>query len=75
MTQVQLARALEISQSEISRIEHQADLMLSTLRSFIEAMGGELQLIARFADDDEPVVLEVDDLTGAAAADTEPAQR
>lgn len=41
--------------------------MLSTLRAFVEAMGGELQLVAHFSDDDEPVVLDVGDQTGTAA--------
>lgn len=50
MSQTQLAEHLEIAQSEISKIEHRTDLYLSTLRSYIEAMGGELELIARFPD-------------------------
>ncbi len=41
---------LEIAQSEVSKIEHRTDLYLSTLRSYIEAMGGELDIIARFPD-------------------------
>lgn len=49
-TQVRLAEALGTSQGEISRIERQSDLYLSTLRSYIEAAGGELVLIARLPD-------------------------
>lgn len=49
-SQVQLAAALGIQQSEISKIEHRTDLYLSTLRSYIEAMGGELEIVARFPD-------------------------
>lgn len=37
-----------MSQSEISKIERRSDVYLSTLRSFIEAMGGELVIVARF---------------------------
>lgn len=48
LTQVQLAMALGISQGEVSRIEHQADLFVSTLRSYLDAAGGDLVLIARF---------------------------
>jgi transcriptional regulator with XRE-family HTH domain len=48
MTQEQLANALDVSQAQVSRVERQADLHLSTLRSYIEAMGGELVLVARF---------------------------
>ena len=38
------------TQSGVSRIEHQTDVYLSTLRSFIEAMGGHLELSAIFPD-------------------------
>jgi len=53
LTQVQLAKALGISQGEVSRIEHQADLFVSTLRSYVEAAGGDLVLVARFPDTGE----------------------
>lgn len=50
LTQAQLARSLGVSQAQVSRIEHQADLYLSTLRSYLQAMDGELELIATFPD-------------------------
>ncbi len=50
LTQVALAKALETTQSGVSRIEHQTDLYLSTLRSYIEAMGGTLEVAAVFPD-------------------------
>lgn len=50
LSQQTLAEALDTSQGEISKIEHRTDLYLSTLRSYIEAMGGELDIIARFKD-------------------------
>jgi len=50
LTQVQLARALNVPQSTISKMEHRADLYLSTLRSYIEAMGGNLEIRALFPD-------------------------
>jgi len=50
LTQVQLAKTLDTTQSGVSRIEHQTDVYLSTLRSFIEAMGGHLELSAIFPD-------------------------
>lgn len=50
LTQTQLANALGVTQAQVSRIEHQTDLFLSTLASYIEAMGGELDLIATFPD-------------------------
>jgi DNA-binding transcriptional regulator YiaG len=42
LTQVQMSRAMGISQGEVSRIERQADLLLSTLASYITAIGGRL---------------------------------
>lgn len=56
LTQVKLARSLGVSQDRISRIEQNGDLMLSTLRKTVEAMGGRLLLVAEFADS-KPVVL------------------
>lgn len=63
LTQVQLAQALGISQPEVSRVEHQADLVLSTLHSYIDAMGGELRLVAHF-DDTDDVTLTIGELVG-----------
>jgi DNA-binding XRE family transcriptional regulator len=45
--QVDIAAALHIKQPSVSKIESQADMYLSTLRSYIEAIGGELELIVR----------------------------
>jgi DNA-binding XRE family transcriptional regulator len=50
LTQVQLAAILGVSQAQVSRMENQADLYLSTLRSYVQAMGGELELRAVFPD-------------------------
>src|SRR5471032_1160774 len=50
LSQVHLAELLETTQGEISKIEHRTDVYLSTLRSYIQAMGGELEIIARFPD-------------------------
>lgn len=50
LSQQKLAEALDTSQGEVSKIEHRTDLYLSTLRNYIEAMGGELDIIARFKD-------------------------
>ena len=47
-TQKDLAVTLGVGQDTISRIEHRADLLLSTLRRYVQAMGGELDLVARF---------------------------
>src|SRR5579872_1857209 len=50
LTQVRLAERLRMDQGSISKIESRSDLLLSTLRSYVEAMGGSLRLIAEFPD-------------------------
>lgn len=50
ITQAQLAKALGVRQEQISRSESRTDLHLSTLKRSIEAMGGELILLAQFPD-------------------------
>lgn len=50
VTQVQLAAALSITQSALSKLEHQADTKLSTLRHYVEKLGGSLVVKARFGD-------------------------
>jgi transcriptional regulator with XRE-family HTH domain len=56
LTQVRMAKKLGITQDSVSRLEKRSDLLLSTLRKTVEAMGGRLSLIAEFPDR-EPVVL------------------
>jgi transcriptional regulator with XRE-family HTH domain len=56
VTQVRIARALGIRQDGVSRLEKRSDLLLSTLRKAVRALGGELQLVAAFPDR-PPVVL------------------
>lgn len=48
LSQEALADALETSQSSISKLERRVDVYVSTLRRYIESMGGELDIIARF---------------------------
>lgn len=50
LTQARVADALNISQDGVSRIEKRSDFLLSTLRSYIEAMGGKLRLVVEFPD-------------------------
>ena len=50
MTQVNLAQVLGVNQSAVSKLEKRTDMYLSTLRSYIEAMGGELEIQAVFPD-------------------------
>src|ERR1700694_2173116 len=56
LTQVRMAKALGITQDSVSRLEKRSDLLLSTLRKTIKAMGGNLLLVAEFPDR-APVVL------------------
>ncbi len=53
-TQEQIAEILGIGQDSISRLECRPDIKLSTLRNYINALGGELQLVAHFPNS-EPV--------------------
>lgn len=48
VTQEQLAAMMGIRQASLSKIEHQDDLLVSTLRRYVEALGGELEIRARF---------------------------
>ena len=50
LTQARVAEELGITQDGVSRLEQRSDLLLSTLRKTVEAMGGSLSLIARFPD-------------------------
>ena len=65
LTQVRVAKSLGITQDSVSRLEKRSDILLSTLRKAVEAMGGKLSLVAEFpnrapvvlagiAEDDEP---------------------
>src|SRR5258706_7941176 len=56
LTQVRMAKALGVTQDSISRLEKRSDLLLSTLRKTVRAMGGNLSLVAEFPDR-APVVL------------------
>jgi len=47
-TQVELARAADMTQSELSRLESRADHRISTLRRYVDALGGKLEITAVF---------------------------
>jgi transcriptional regulator with XRE-family HTH domain len=49
-TQAALAEALGVGQAEISKIENRTDVFVSTLRRFVNAMGGELEIKVVFPD-------------------------
>jgi transcriptional regulator with XRE-family HTH domain len=50
LTQVKMAKKLGVTQDSVSRLEKRSDLLLSTLRKTVEAMGGNLSLVAEFPD-------------------------
>jgi transcriptional regulator with XRE-family HTH domain len=50
LTQEELATRLQISQSNVSRLEKRRDMLVSTLREVVKAFGGELHLVAEFPD-------------------------
>jgi DNA-binding XRE family transcriptional regulator len=56
LTQVRMAKVLGVTQDSVSRLEKRSDLLLSTLRKTVQAMGGNLSLVAEFPDR-APVVL------------------
>ena len=49
-TQEEIAALIQRSQSQVSETERRQDVRLSTLRSYVEALGGELELVANFGD-------------------------
>src|SRR5690554_3168729 len=65
LTQVKLAEALGVQQATVAKYERQSDLLLSTLASYVHAMGGSLKLTVEFPGK-APVALEglgdIDDL-------------
>jgi transcriptional regulator with XRE-family HTH domain len=50
LTQAQLAKTLGIGQDHVSRLEQRSDMLLSTLVSYVQAMGGNLRFLAEFPD-------------------------
>jgi len=48
LTQEKMAELLDIKQESVSNIEKRSDLLISTLRGYVEAIGGDLSLLVRF---------------------------
>lgn len=60
ITQVELAKLMSVEQAAVSKLERREDMYVSTLRQYVEALGGELKLIASFPDVDiqvQPTIL------------------
>ncbi len=60
--QAEIADRMGIQQSAVSKIERRTDIFLSTLRSYIEATGGELEIVARYSDRPAVRITQFDDL-------------
>ena len=60
LTQTQVAESLSLGQPDVSRLERRRDVLVSTLRRFVEATGGELEIVARYGDGDS-VTLDLTD--------------
>jgi DNA-binding XRE family transcriptional regulator len=65
LTQERMAELMGVEQENVSRLERRADLLLSTLSSYVAAMGGKLRLVAEFPNR-HPVAIALADITGEA---------
>ena len=63
-TQVEVAKALNVGQHTVSRYERRTDMLLSTLQDYVEAMGGELDLVVRFPNRQPVRIKGLRDLSG-----------
>jgi len=50
LTQERIAETLGCGQDQVSRLDQRSDLLLSTLRGYVEARGGQLEIVAEFPD-------------------------
>lgn len=74
LSQAELASRLSINQGACSRMERRSDMLVGTLRNAIEAMGGELYLVARFPDETVYIDLQSTDTRETAVASESPVQ-
>lgn len=65
LTQVQLAERMHIRQASVSAMERRDDVYLSSLRDYVAALGGELELTAVFGEERIPVVISAHQLASA----------
>jgi len=65
LSQAEIAETLKITQPAVSEIEKQTDMYLSTLRSYVEAMGGELDVIVRLPDRGPVKIKSLEDVTAS----------
>ncbi len=59
-TQVEMSEASGIAQGEVSKIEHRDDMLMSTLRRYVEALGAKVEIVAEFPRGHR-IVIDLDD--------------
>jgi predicted XRE-type DNA-binding protein len=74
LTQERIAELMGVEQENVSRLERRADLLLSTLSSYVAAMGGRLRLVAEFPNRG-PVAISLSDIAGPGAVPSPRARR
>jgi DNA-binding XRE family transcriptional regulator len=74
LTQESMAKLLGIEQDSVSRMERRTDMLLSTMSSFVTAMGGSLRLIAEFPNR-RPVAIRLSDLQESSRPPARPGRR
>jgi predicted transcriptional regulator len=67
MTQEQLVSDLHVGQASIAKLERRTDMYLSTLRRFVEALGGQLDIVVRFPDQPQVCLRGIGELAESAA--------
>ena len=50
LTQEMIAHALKMEQASVSKLERRDDMLISTLRRYVQGLGGRLEIVARFPD-------------------------
>ena len=63
-TQAEMAQALGVRQDTISRLEQRSDMLLSTMRRYVEAMGGQLEIVATFPNRPSVKLAHLADISG-----------
>jgi DNA-binding transcriptional regulator YiaG len=69
LTQAEIARSLEMPQSNVSRLERESDMLLSTLRNYIDAIGGNLVISVELPNKPPVRLNMLSDLVGRAKCD------
>jgi transcriptional regulator with XRE-family HTH domain len=64
LTQDSVAKALNMSQSDVSKLERRTDMYVSTLRNFVEATGGQMEIVVRYPDRPPVKINQFTDLEG-----------